>query len=133
MKKKLSLIVLAAVMLAPAMTIPTQAASSCTLRGTNSSDHLDGSGQRDIICTLDGNDYAHGNAAADELQGSAGSDTLVGGDGSDMLVGGKGPDELFGVDGVPNDVLNGGPGIDNCYGDKGDSMIDCEQRVRVEL
>jgi Ca2+-binding RTX toxin-like protein len=56
---------------------------------------------------------------------------LVAGAGADRLVGGNGYDVLRAADGLPNDYLIGGPGVDRCIIDQGDVTQYCEQiRVR---
>ena len=46
-------------------------------------------------------------------------------DGLDELNGGDGDDFLNAQDGLPNDIVNGGFGIDTCLTDAGDLVISC--------
>ena len=111
--------------------MPVGAEPSCTSTGTNRNDKIRGDENRDVICLLNGSDYGHGRGGSDVVRGNPGGDTLVGGNGADTIVGGDGEDDLFAVDDAGGDVINGGPNRDNCYGDFGDTMIDCEHKVRV--
>jgi Ca2+-binding RTX toxin-like protein len=118
----------AALFLVPASSSPNLA--KCTKVGTPDRDALRGTPRRDVICALQGNDYISGGAGADKLFGDTGRDTIVGGKGSDIIKGGKGRGRLFSVDGLPNDVTNGGPGEDFCYADPGDIVRNCEHVFR---
>jgi len=62
----------------------------------------------------------------DELYGNPGNDWLVGGEGQDDLFGGSGDDFLDGTgDGGDKDILNGGPGNDDCDAGVNDVTVDC--------
>ena len=112
------------------LAIPAQAEVNCTATGTPSRDEINGDDGHDAICLKGGRDYGNGRGAADIVKGARGSDTLVGGTGPDEIRGGDGDDELFAVDGV-RDLLNGGRGFDNCYGDDEDTFVSCNHIVRV--
>ena len=77
-----------------------------------------------------GDDWVHGNTAAnvislgsgnDDAWGAAGFDTLEGGAGSDNLWGGDQADNLFG--GIGNDVLYGEAGNDRLFGGDGNDAL----------
>jgi Ca2+-binding RTX toxin-like protein len=57
-----------------------------------------------------GNDFIHGNAAANQLEGGGGTDWLLGYGGNDTLIGGSGVTALVGGSG--RDMLFGGTGAD---------------------
>lgn len=71
------------------------------LRGTTTSNDLQGA---------DGADRLFGYAGNDTLDGGAGNDRLYGGLGADTLLGGDGTDRLYGAEGI--DTLTGGAGRD---------------------
>lgn len=71
------------------------------LRGTTTSNDLEGA---------DGADRLFGYAGNDTLDGGAGNDRLYGGLGADVLLGGDGTDRLYGAEGI--DTLTGGVGRD---------------------
>ena len=52
---------------------------------------------------------------------------------ADKLFGGKGDDILGADDGDGADLLNGGPGYDECYGTPGDRFANCELISREAL
>lgn len=108
------------------------AAPTCTKTGTSGRDRISGTRHRDVICLRAGSDYGNGRLGSDAVRGGSGADTLVGGNGSDLLRGYGGSDDLFATDESPNDTLDGGPGQDNCYGDRQDTFRpSCEHIVRV--
>jgi Ca2+-binding RTX toxin-like protein len=112
-------------------SIPT-----CTIDGTPGPDFLNGTSGNDVICGRGGNDVIAGSGGNDTLLGGPGDDQIRGEDGSDYLVGNSGVDTLQGgpgfdnVNGVDfvrgNDSLDGGVGLDLCYGDPGDPVQSCE-------
>jgi CSLREA domain-containing protein len=96
--------------------------------GTAGRDVITGTGRRDVMLLLGGNDRTNGKGAGDticggpgadklkgaggkdKLLGQGGGDTLRGGGARDRLLGGAGRDRLFGQGG--RDLLKGGPGRD---------------------
>ena len=76
-------------------------------------------------------DFAEGGRGGDVLRGGSGSDELDDFqpsdiDDTDQLLGWENDDFLYAVDGDGNDTLNCGPGADDCYGDDGDTIVNCE-------
>ena len=109
-----------------------------TITGTPGKDELHGTGKRDVISGLGGNDTidlghddvacgGHGDdmitgsdwvypyAKADVVRGGKGPDHLFGNFGSDLMIGDRGADEVRGWNGA--DVVRGGPGRDQLHGD----------------
>lgn len=80
--------------------------------GIDSTDHLRGTRDDDLLDGQGGND---------QLRGRAGDDLLLGGDGNDLLRGGRGDDLLDG--GADNDRLRGGKGEDTMIGGSGDDEL----------
>lgn len=113
----------------------TSAIVSDNLRGSNSSDWMDGFSGNDVLHAYrgddflfgrDGNDTAYGHDGDDVIAGGKGNDKLYGGNHDDILTGGEGDDLLNGdngndalIGGSGNDTLNGGAGNDVIVGDKG--------------
>jgi hypothetical protein len=123
-----SLFLMGLVVATSSATVPaTTAVPDCTITGTSSRDTLPGTGHRDVICTRGAGDYSAGGGARDIIRGDGGKDTLIGGNGFDTVLGHGGNDHLFTVDRFPGDVVKGGPGLDQCYGDRGDRFTGCEQ------
>jgi Ca2+-binding RTX toxin-like protein len=125
-----------------------------TIVGTPGNDDLPGTGARDVIALLEGDDRVFagggddlicgdegndpllvGDAGDDEVFGGEGNDVMFGGSdndrmsgggGNDRMSGGGGNDNLNSVDGVMNnDLLNGDTGTDTCTSDP-DPEINCE-------
>ncbi len=67
-----------------------------------------------------GNDLLTGGGSNDILRGSDGNDTLIGGGGRDQLYGGAGDDVLNAIDGIPDPLLDGGPGTNVIHADPTD-------------
>jgi Ca2+-binding RTX toxin-like protein len=88
--------------------IDTEAASPCTITGTEGPDRIRGTSGDDTICGLGGDDF---------LDGRGGNDVIYGGDGVDTLVGKGGNDTLLGEAG--NDLLLPGAGDDSADGGDG--------------
>jgi Ca2+-binding RTX toxin-like protein len=105
---------------------PILAAPGCTFAGSNGRDVYAGDRNGEVICLLDGDEYAHGNGGRDRILGGPGPDSLVGGAGRDKLKGGPGEDRLFATDQRGNDVVRGGAGADRCFADPGDVVRGCE-------
>jgi Ca2+-binding RTX toxin-like protein len=119
----------------------------CTISGTDGDDGIAGTSGTDYICGKPGkdqlvgrggNDTVNGGLRMDHLDGNEGDDLLLGRNGPDVLSdqlgndtmkGGAGADILDALDGSGGDVLIGGPGIDHCGGDPGDTFIGCETIV----
>jgi Ca2+-binding RTX toxin-like protein len=99
-----------------------------SIYGSNMDDHLDGgSGGRDTIIGLGGNDVINGgdelnSSDYDLLYGGDGNDTIHGGSGNDVVEGDAGDDKLFGDAG--NDRISGGDGSDEIDGGAGDDSIE---------
>ncbi len=127
----LTLLVLSTMLLTGYVVAKTpHAPASCTRVGTPQRDIMAGTGLRDVLCARAGNDYISGGGRRDILRGDGGNDTIVGGKGPDRLLGQDGNDKLFAVDGNASDVLDGGPGLDDCFGDVGDRFRGCERTFR---
>jgi hypothetical protein len=115
----------------------------CTVFGTAGADVLSGTSRNDTVCGFDGSDVIVGGARhdllvggerADALDGAVGNDVLKGKKGGDSLIDGTGADDLHGgygsddidsLDGLADDTIDGGRGIDSCTADPGDSVTDC--------
>jgi Ca2+-binding RTX toxin-like protein len=70
-----------------------------------------------------------GNGFGDEIFGRKGPDRIFATsftNDTDVLWGGRGNDRLDARDGDGRDTLNGGPGLDRCWGDPGDEFSQCE-------
>jgi hypothetical protein len=107
------------------------APGSCTIRGTDEDDRLDGTRRRDVICGLGGDDVIRGLGGNDVLRGGDGKDRIRGGKGKDRLSGGKGKDRLYGQSG--RDRLVGGPDQDRMYGGRGNDVFSARDRRRDRL
>jgi hypothetical protein len=88
-----------------------------------------------------GDDTEHGGNGNDSLDGIFDSDTLYGDAGDDLIndpypndqdkeYGGPGNDVLNASDAGNDDIVDGGPGNDTCYGDPGDTFVNCEHTIR---
>jgi hypothetical protein len=115
----------------------------CTVFGTVGGDVLSGTSRNDTVCGFKGNDVIVGatrhdllvgGEGADVLDGAGGNDVLKGKKGGDSLVdamgaddlhGGYGSDDIDSLDGLADDTIDGGRGIDSCAADPGDSVTDC--------
>jgi Ca2+-binding RTX toxin-like protein len=97
----------------------------CTITGTNGDDRLQGTAGDDVICGLEGNDRIQGLQGNDSLLGDGGNDTVFGHEGRDLHLGGSGTDTLDGRDATVADTLDGQGGMDACYKDQGDSVLNC--------
>ena len=117
---------------APTFTAPAFVPSkkavfgSCTIRGTDQDDRLDGTKRRDVICGLRGNDVIRGLGANDVIRGGPGRDRIRGGRGKDRLYGDSGHDRLIGQSG--SDRLIGGVGRDRLYGNSGADSFSTRDR-----
>ncbi|WP_306214795.1 calcium-binding protein [Actinoplanes sp. RD1] len=117
-----------------------------TIWGGDGSDLVHGgAGDDDIIeeshNPQSGNDWLYGDDGHDHLNGDAGADHLYGGNDEDFLSGDRGADVLSGGYGndivfadedfapVTKDAMDGGPGLDDCRGDKPDKKVNCEGRT----
>jgi Ca2+-binding RTX toxin-like protein len=99
-----------------------------TLRGGDGNDNLTGSNFADLLFGGAGDDLVHGAQGDDSIDGGAGNDRLRGADGNDSIAGGLGADIFNGSygndvfdahDGVADQTLNGGPGVDSAAFDRG--------------
>ena len=124
---RVSLVVVAGVLLVTAVDPATSSACSQTanpgheLDGTSGADFLCGTSSNDLIKGLGGDDRLDGLAGGDDLQGGTGNDEINGGDGDDIITGGSGNDNLGGGDG--NDDLTGNSGDDTFSGDAGNDRL----------
>jgi hypothetical protein len=110
----------------PPLPKTTSNRGSCTIRGTDEDDRLDGTRKRDVICGLGGDDVIRGLGANDVIRGGAGNDRIRGGRGRDRIYGNKGKDRLYGQSG--NDRLVGGAGRDRLYGNQGNDSLSSRDR-----
>jgi hypothetical protein len=96
--------------------LATAAYAATAVYGTNSNDWVDESSglADDRVHALGGNDYI--NAVL-----------TWGTNDTDKLFGGKGDDDLAADDGDTEDLLNGGPGYDRCWGSPGEHFVNCEE------
>lgn len=94
-----------------------------------------GSGADRLHCGIDsdscdggpGNDRVSCGAGNDVCRGGSGNDKVYCGPGRrDIAMGGSGRDALLCRDGRGGSKLNGGPGVDTCVGDRGDTFRSCE-------
>jgi len=103
--------------------------------GTNGPDRLKGTGAKNEIRGLRGQDYVAGKPHADDLYGGRGKDEVRAGKGRDRVFGRRGEDQLYGGGG--NDTMNArdgyedgvncGLGTDTAYVDRLDRVNeDCE-------
>ena len=96
---------------------------------------------RDWLNGTDGNDTLTGSSDGDVLSGGAGRNVLKGGAGNDDLYvprgkdkgknkysAGSGDDYVFSSNGI-RERVNCGPGRDQVYPDKRDTLVGCEKRV----
>ena len=100
-------------------------AAATAVYGTNGDDYVINESDLfadDRIYALAGDDYVN----AVVTWSTTNSDT-------DKLFGGKGDDILGADDGDGADLLNGGPGYDECYGTPGDRFAACELISREPL
>ena len=77
-----------------------------------SADSITGSASDNAVVAGGGNDTVLGASGNDSLDGGDGDDSLDGGSGTDTLIGGNGNDTLSQNFGGPNEIMNGGAGID---------------------
>ena len=90
---------------------------NATIVGSNNSQEINGTSNRDVIVGRGGNDDIDGRGGNDLICGGSGNDELDGEAGSDRIHGAGGNDDLDG--GAGNDRLNGGRGRDEGDGDAG--------------
>lgn len=107
------------------------------LRGARGDDRLVGALGGDVLLAESGDDTLRGGVGRDYLLGGAGNDVHVGGPDNDRLVmyyrggadvgrAGAGADYVDTRDGMPDDVVDGGHGVDRCSRtDPGDVVRDC--------
>ena len=99
--------------------------------GTPGSDHIDPLKGNDIVWGGAGDDTVHEDVhesgGNDRLYGQGGNDHLSGGGGADQLYGGTGDDELSAGRGGVRDIVDGGPGRDTAWVEKGiDTVVNVE-------
>jgi Ca2+-binding RTX toxin-like protein len=105
-----------------------------TLLGTAGDDEIRGRGGNDVVRGFGGRDAIFGGSGRDAMFGGPGRDLEYGGAGNDSLFDHRGVDRLFGNEGNdrrnardshPNDLVAGGPGLDTCRADRGDTRRRC--------
>jgi hypothetical protein len=104
---------------------------SCSIRGTDEDDRLDGTRKKDVICGLGGDDLIRGLGGNDVIRGGTGDDRILGGRGRDRLYASKGNDRLRGQSG--SDRLVGGSGRDRVYGGRGNDSLSSRDKGRRDL
>jgi hypothetical protein len=114
----------------PPLRVKAPVRGSCTIRGTDEDDRLDGTRRRDVICGLDGDDVIRGLGANDVIRGGSGNDRVRGGRGRDRLYGGAGNDRLHGQSG--RDRLVGGAGRDRLHGNAGNDGFSARDRRQLD-
>src|SRR5919109_862027 len=77
------------------------------------------------------NDIVVGGAGSDVVCGGGGDDHVSGGPGADVLRSGDGADILDAREGYP-DIVDGGPGVDRAWVDRGDRTINVEDAIIPE-
>ena len=87
------------------------------INGTDDSDFIFGSKNREKIRGYDGNDFIFSRNGDDTVEGGAGRDRIFGNRGDDYLLGEGGRDKIFG--GAGDDVIDGGLGNDRIWGNSG--------------
>ncbi len=100
--------------------------ASDTICAKAGNDQLQGEASADVLRGGRDNDYESGDAGADRILGHRGNDTLVGAGDHDILRGRQNNDRLFGIDQAGGDLIDGGNGEDFCFGDVGDTFLNCE-------
>ncbi len=114
-------VVLAFVVPATAGHVPGCAHRPTVYTGTSGADCAsDGAAANNVWALRGGNDEAHGDNGADDIQGEGGDDVLHGGNGGDELRGGDGHDRLYEFDPFEADNDN-----DRIFGDNGDDYVEC--------
>jgi hypothetical protein len=113
-------ILMALVALMVALFATAAYAAATAIYGTDGDDYVinesSGGWVDDRIYALDGDDYINAVVGWSTTRSDA-----------DKLFGGKGDDILGADDGDGADLLNGGPGYDECYGTQGDHFANCEE------
>jgi Ca2+-binding RTX toxin-like protein len=71
-------------------------AYAASYSGTDGSDSITGTYERDQIALHDGNDFGYGRGDNDRIFGGGGNDTLRGQKGDDFMYGGPGADQMWG-------------------------------------
>jgi hypothetical protein len=114
MRRMIRIVALAAVVVA---IFATAAYAATAVYGTNGNDQPlnESSGfADDRIHALGGNDYINAVVTWGTID-------------TDKLFGGKGNDDLAADDGDIENLLNGGPGYDRCWGSPGERFVNCEE------
>jgi hypothetical protein len=96
--------------------------------GASGNDRLDGFAGDDCLDAGRGSDVLFGGKDNDVLFGGPGNDHFYGGAGNDVLYGGPDDDWLYA--GTADDVVDGGGGINHCFGQSGHNIfINCQYIV----
>jgi len=102
------------------------------LRGSVTSDSIDGLGGNDKIEALDQDDLVWGGEGDDIISAGSGNDGLSGGQGNDVMAGGHGDDWLEGSNGSDVYSFNRGDGKDYIYDSPGWSEGEDPQPLDVD-
>ncbi|MET0938397.1 MAG: hypothetical protein ABWY51_04135 [Gaiellaceae bacterium] len=95
--------------------------------GDADADTLSGTAANDVLRGRGGPDTLYGRRGNDVLQGGTGNDRLYGGPGRDSLDGGPGNDRLYSGGDGQRDRVVGGPGFDEAWVDRLDSVRSIER------
>ena len=124
MKRKLGFLtslLLASVLVNPALPAAAAGAGDCTIVGTNKAETIIGTNGPDVICAEGGSDTIYALGGNDVIRSGAGNDKIFAGTGNDTVLGESGNDSIDGGEGA--DKLSGGDGIDKISGSSGEDMI----------
>jgi Ca2+-binding RTX toxin-like protein len=108
---------------------PALATHYTTVVGTPGNDRIVAGPQPQEVLGKQGDDFLVGGKSPDIVRGGPGDDRIWTGMGGvpDQAYGGPGDDRLHNTaSGQAGQVLDGGPGVDICSGDKHDLFIGCE-------
>ncbi len=103
---------------------PTPVPTPSTLnfiRGSAYGEAVNGTGEKDVIYSYNGNDVIHGRGNDDRIYSGAGDDRIAGDSGMDVALAGTGNDRIYG--GAGDDRLWGQSGNDNISGGQGDDIL----------
>jgi Ca2+-binding RTX toxin-like protein len=127
-RRSVALLVAAGAIVAIVAT-PALATHYTTVAGTPGNDRIVAGPQPQEVLGKQGDDFLVGGKSPDVVRGGPGDDRIWTGMGGvpDQAYGGPGDDRLHNTaSGQAGQVLDGGPGVDICSGDKHDVFIGCE-------
>jgi Ca2+-binding RTX toxin-like protein len=127
-RRSVALLVAAGAIVAIVAT-PALATHYTTVVGTPGNDRIVAGPQPQEVLGKQGDDFLVGGKSPDVVRGGPGDDRIWTGMGGvpDQAYGGPGDDRLHNTaSGQAGQVLDGGPGVDICSGDKHDVFIGCE-------